>query len=115
MNYILGVFLVLTVSNISFADEFSDGNNLIKGCSDLIGMYNNLEEQRVLSSITHSQSDALLAGYCLGVLKTVTKSSGYRCSGRSWYRLAEDLAKEWRPDMKPLSLRSALGKVCYVR
>ncbi len=115
MKYVLGFFLIFSVNNFSFADEFSDGEKLIKGCSDLIGMYNNIEEQRVFSSITHSNSDALLAGYCLGVLKAVTRSSDYNCYRRSWYRLAEDLAGKWHPDMNPLSLESALGKVCYVR
>ncbi|WP_417594429.1 hypothetical protein [Oceanospirillum sp.] len=111
-------FLCFAISPYVISDDIeniSDGERLIKGCSELIGMYNKIGEEGMLTSISYAQKDTLLAGYCLGVLKAITQSKDYNCRGRGWYRLAEDLANEWRPDMKSLGLRSALGKVCYVR
>lgn len=104
--------LVLLFTSIAVQADNKDGERLIKGCNELMGMYKNKNEKRLMTSLTVSSSDAMLAGYCMGVVKMAVSQHKNRCYTRDWYQLAEYIASNWRMNDQKLSMHSAVREVC---
>lgn len=98
--YILGGFLLC----LSFTTSVSakqplfgdDGEFLVQACQEAIDIYSSREEKQLLASVRTSMSEAMRAGYCIGVLQQYIKQnstcsySRYRKS--NWYTLAQSIA-----------------------
>jgi len=73
-----------------------DGEFLVQACQEAVSVYKSRDEQRLLSSVKTSMSEAMRAGYCIGVLQQYIKQkstcsySRYRTS--NWYTLAQSIA-----------------------
>jgi len=106
-------FLVLLIlfSSFSVYAKNSETENLVKGCNELVGIYENHKEKRLVSSLIVSSSDSLLAGYCMGVTKSLTTLYS-SCRGRNWYQLAERIANEWEIEEKNASFDRYLRRMC---
>jgi hypothetical protein len=129
------VFLVLTFTTTVYAKD-SDGERLVKGCNELIGMYKNKSEKRLLASQLTSSSDAMLAGYCMGVIKTYKQVANPRvyydqvkcgygvrgpchkvkkvtlCKHNDWYEIAEAVAGYWEIKQVKHTVSELLEGVC---
>lgn len=110
MKYLLVIFFIF--NSITASAKDSETEKLIKGCNELVGIYKNHKEKRLMSSMLASSSDALLAGYCMGITKSLTALSINSCGRRDWYQLAESIANEWDFEPKKISLDIALRRVC---
>lgn len=131
-------FLILLVmcGSYSVQAENSDGERLVKGCNELIGMYKNKNEKRFLASQLVSPSDAMLAGYCMGVIKSFKQMANPRvtyelvqcayrgqgpchkitemtlCEYDDWYEIAEKVANYWEAEKTNYSVNELLIGVC---
>lgn len=105
------LLLILPLSFMVQAKD-SDGEKLIKGCNELIGIYKNKNEKRLLASQLVSSSDAMLAGYCMGVVKVIDGFGENSCKGRSWYELAEIIAEKWEVKAQQISVNRVLKRIC---
>jgi hypothetical protein len=107
----LMVLLLLCVSFSIQADD-SEAEKLFQGCNELVGIYENYGEKRLFASLVVSSSDAMLAGYCMGVTKFLTGFGKRDCGGRSWLELAEVIAKQWKVRTQLVSVDKALSRIC---
>ncbi|MEY8198604.1 MAG: hypothetical protein RPS47_05135 [Colwellia sp.] len=114
----------------------SEGERLIQGCSELVGIYKNKSEKRFLASQLASSSDALLAGYCMGVIKAYKQLANPRvyyeqvkcgygvrgpchkvkevtlCKHDDWFEIAEAVASYWKIKKVDYSVNELLEDVC---
>ncbi|WP_076543073.1 hypothetical protein [Shewanella sp. UCD-KL21] len=83
----------LQAKNSLFGD---DAEILVQACQEAVTIFQKRDEKRLLASISTSTSEALRAGYCIGVLQQYIKqNSSCRYSGykqTNWYPMAEALA-----------------------
>jgi len=129
------LFLALTFATTVHAKD-SDGERLVQGCNELIGIYKNKNEKRFLASQLVSVSDAMLAGYCMGVIKSYKKFANPRvsyvpvrcgygvrgpchkvtevtlCEHDDWFEIAEVVASYWKIKKVNHSVRELLEDVC---
>jgi|TARA_B110000196_G_C21047232_1_gene615484 hypothetical protein len=110
MKYLLVIIMVLSTFSVN-ADD-SEAEKLIQGCNELVSIYKNHNDKRLLASMLASSSDAMLAGYCMGVTKTLTGFGKRECGGRDWYELAEVIAEKWKVKSQNISVNRALGNIC---
>lgn len=90
----------------------SEGEKLISGCNELMGIYANRSEKRFLASQLVSASDTMLAGFCLGATKAYISENSYNCRYSSWYNLAEAIAGKYSIKDNWSSLREVLQDGC---
>lgn len=89
----LSVVMPVKAKQALFGD---DGEFLVQACQEAVSVYKSRDEQRQLSSVRTSMSEAMRAGYCIGVLQQYIKQnstcsySRYRKS--NWYTLAQSIA-----------------------
>ncbi|MCG9729151.1 hypothetical protein L1D44_04740 [Shewanella sp. Isolate13] len=99
-SYMWGSFLIclcvaapVTAKQSLFGD---DGEFLVQACQEAIDIYNSRDEEQLLASVRTSMSEAMRAGYCIGVLQQYIKHnsscsfSRYRKS--NWHTMAESIA-----------------------
>ncbi len=110
MKAMLILLTVLFISPVQAKD--SEGEKLIQGCSELLGMYKNKKEKRLMAGLLASSSDALLAGYCLGMVKAYRQFSNNACYADSWFDMAETIASEWTLKDKRYSVNALLNSAC---
>lgn len=69
-----------------------DGSeHLIQSCKELVGVYAKREEMRLAAGLTTSLSEALRAGYCMGVVEEYRRH--YECDTDDWHRQAQAIAE----------------------
>lgn len=90
----------------------TEGEKLVSGCNELMGMYKNRSEQRFLASQMTSSSDSLLAGFCLGATKAYMDTHFSSCRHNDWYELAESVAGMWSLNDSSGSVSSLLKQAC---
>lgn len=94
---LLIVLLSSIVSSFSMADAFSsaDGKMLIQSCREAVKLFENRDEPSILSGFTTSLSEAMRAGYCIGMIEQYLSMTG-NCNGfvTSWKPVAELIAKQ---------------------
>lgn len=73
---------------VAHADE--NAEPLINSCKELVRIYAKRDEQRLLASISTSRSDALRAGWCMGVLDEYRRHSS--CDTDDWFTQALRIA-----------------------
>ena len=92
MNRILlPVFCLLGFIHLPAATAADSPEKLITACKEVIDIYSNRAEQRLLAGLTTGPAEALRAGYCIGVLSEYRRQ--YQCYTGSWYEQAERIAE----------------------
>lgn len=94
---VLMVTALLSSMFISTAWARSDeAAELRTGCTELIGIYDKRAQKKFLAMQTTSASEALRAGYCLGVVREYLRTKpmcGFGMpAGGDWYPVAERIA-----------------------
>lgn len=93
---ILGLF-ILTAPQALFAKEgpfqYGDASLLIQSCQEAVDVFSSHEETGYLAAYRTSLSEALRAGYCIGVLEQFSDAQSRVCSGNtSWFENAKAIA-----------------------
>ena len=109
IDYFLICILLLSSYEVHANTE---GEKLVSGCNELMGMYKNRSEKRFLASQMASSSDSLLAGFCLGATKAYIDTHFSSCIHNDWYELAESVAGLWSLSDSSGSVSSLLKQAC---
>jgi len=133
MKSVLALLLLFT--SMVQANNF-EGEQFIKGCNELVGIYKNKSERRLLASQLASSEDSILAGYCMGVIKAYKQignprvyreqvQCGYRvrgpcyevkevtlCKHNDWFEIAEAVASHWGVKKSKDSISKLLESIC---
>lgn len=73
------------------AHASNDSERLIQSCNELVGIYAERDKQNLLAGVTTSVSEALQAGYCMGVLDEYRRHD--RCYSHDWFTQAQKIAE----------------------
>ncbi|MDH2373893.1 hypothetical protein QD228_08605 [Cobetia sp. 3AK] len=83
------VTLAFTSATPARANKHSE--RLIQSCNELVGIYAERDKQNLLAGVTTSVSEALQAGYCMGVLDEYRRHD--RCYSHDWFTQAQKIAE----------------------
>lgn len=105
---LFSLMLTLALPQVSKANE--NAQQLVQGCKELTAIYASRDQQRRLATMTTSLSEAMMAGYCMGVVKEYQRKN--YCEAKGWYQLASRLAElpNWYTGAD--SIDRLLGKAC---
>ncbi len=128
--------LLITLFTSMVHAKTSEGEQFIKGCNELVGIYKNKSEKRLLAAQLVSASDSMLAGYCMGVIKAYKQLANPRvhyervqcgygvrgpchkvkevtlCKHDDWFEIAEVVASYWDVKKSSDSISALLDSVC---
>lgn len=134
MKLVLVLLISLFTSMVQA--KTSEGEQFIKGCNELVGIYKNKKEKRYLASQLASPSDTMLAGYCMGVIKAYKQIGNPRvhyeqiqcgygvrgpchkvkevtlCKHDDWFEIAEVVASYWDVKNSNDSISALLDSAC---
>ena len=80
----------LLLSSLNTAHAYSvNGNTLVQGCEDLLGIYDRSGSKRLLAGFSTSVAEAMRAGICLGMIEGHRK---HKQCGNSSYGMAKRIA-----------------------
>lgn len=107
---LIALYSLLNFSPMAEARE-SDKDRLISSCVELVIVYKNRSEKRLQAALTTSLSEALMAGYCRGVLEEHANHTR-GCSSSDWLNMAKFIAGQdlFRENYR--SSRDLLGNAC---
>ena len=95
---LISVFFIIPANAKTNSFNTNDGTFLIKSCREAIEIFENKSEKRFLAAQMTSVSEAMRAGYCIGVLEQYNKENHYCSYGdidvRNWYQMAKIIANE---------------------
>ena len=97
------IFTILAGLTPPTAFASVDIERLIQGCEELTVMMSSREKQKFLAGLTTSVSEAMRAGYCMGVIDEYQRTN--RCAVRDWHLLASRIAEvpDWHSDTRQIS------------
>ncbi|QJD57609.1 hypothetical protein HG264_01140 [Pseudomonas sp. gcc21] len=104
----IALLLALALPQVSTAAD--DSTRLVQGCKELTAIYSSHEQQRLMAAATTSLSEAMLAGYCMGVVSEYQRRS--YCGATNWHELASRVAALSGWDTGNDNIDSVLGKAC---
>lgn len=107
---ILIALFLLNLSPLAAAKE-NDKDRLISSCVELVGVYKTRSEKRLQAAITTSVSEALMAGYCRGVLEEHARRTA-GCSKANWLKMAKFIAGQDQFRNNFRTLHGLLEKAC---
>lgn len=102
------VTLTFTLAPTAQARDHSE--RLIQSCHELVGIYAKRDEKNLLAGVTTSVSEALQAGYCMGVLDEYRRHD--RCYSSDWFTQARKIADMSDDYSKRISLNDLLEFSC---
>lgn len=105
---LFSLLLALALPKVSEANE--NAQQLVQGCKELAAIYASRDQQRRLAAVTTSLSEAMMAGYCMGVVKEYQRKNS--CEANGWHQLASRISElpNWYTGAEDLD--SLLGKAC---
>jgi len=68
-----------------------DPEHLIQSCQELVDIYAKRDQQRLLAGVATGLSEALRAGYCMGVVDEYRRR--YECATDDWFTQAQRVAE----------------------
>ena len=88
---------MLLASSSAFSKEapfqLQDAAFLVESCSEAIDIFASQEETGYLAAYRTSLSEAMRAGYCIGVIEHYTDVNAYDCHrGSGWFEHAKSIA-----------------------
>ena len=105
------VFLMSIVQS-TVVQATNDPEHLIQSCQELVAIYNKRGEKYLAAGLTTSLSEALRAGYCMGVVDEYRRN--YECDTDSWLRQAQAIAELPVSFAKRTSVEELLGISCDI-
>ncbi len=87
----LCVALLLTVALSRVSNATDDSIKLVQGCKELTAIFSTHEKQRLMAAATTSLSEAMMAGYCMGVVSEYQRRN--YCGASDWHELASRIAE----------------------
>jgi hypothetical protein len=88
---VLPIVCLITLLPLTQPEANDDAEYLIHSCRELIGIYAKRDEKRLAAGMTTSVSEALRAGYCMGVVEEYRRH--YECGTDDWFRQAQGIAE----------------------
>lgn len=90
-------FTILTAPQALFAKEgpfqYKDPRLLVQSCQEAVDIFSSHEETGYLAAYRTSLSEALRAGYCIGVLEQFSDAYDKYCTGDAgWFENAKRIA-----------------------
>lgn len=86
----LCIISLLTLMSVPTAQANTEAEHLIQSCSELVAIYAKRDQQRLLAGIATGLSEALRAGYCMGVVDEYRRHS--TCATNDWFTQAQRVA-----------------------
>lgn len=108
----LSICCVLTSLLSPLAQANNDPEYLIESCKELVGIYTKRDQQNLLAGITTSLSEALRAGYCMGVVDEYRRHN--RCYRHDWFTQASRVAEMPVSFAKRTTVRALLEHSCEI-
>lgn len=105
LGLVVILFSQLTTAKGNF--DRPDNELVIQSCKEVVEIYKSRDEKRLLASQTTSLSEAMRAGYCIGLLATASCQSSFMKS--NWLDAAKRIA-ELDPTLEE-NQRAKLGNV----
>lgn len=95
-NAILGLSLLITPHAL-YAKEapfsYENANLLVQSCGEAVDIFSSHDETGYLAAYRTSLSEALRAGYCIGVLEQFSEIYSEHCPGNDgWFESAKRIA-----------------------
>lgn len=81
---------LITTLFLPVAQSNDDPEHLIQSCQELVDIYAKRDQKHLLAGVTTSLSEALRAGYCMGVVDEYRRR--YECATDDWYTQAQRIA-----------------------
>ena len=85
------IVFLMSIAQSTVVQANNDPEHLIQSCQELIGIYNKRGEKHLAAGLTTSLSEALGAGYCMGVVDEYRRNT--RCYVDDWYSQAKKIAE----------------------
>ena len=85
------IVFLMSIAQSTVVQANNDPEHLIQSCQELIGIYNKRGEKHLAAGLTTSLSEALRAGYCMGVVDEYRRKT--RCYVDDWYSQAKKIAE----------------------
>lgn len=89
-----------------------DPEHLIQSCQELVDIYAKRDQQRLLAGVATGVSEALRAGYCMGVVDEYRRH--YECSTDDWFTQAQRVAEMSTSVESNTSMDQLLEQSCGV-
>jgi len=87
---VLPIACLLVSLCVPAAQANNDPEHLIQSCQELVDIYAKRDQQRLLAGVATGLSEALRAGYCMGVVDEYRRR--YQCATNDWYTQAQRVA-----------------------
>lgn len=87
---ILPIACLLASLCVPVAQANDDPEHLIQSCQELVDIYAKRDQQRLLAGVATGLSEALRAGYCMGVVDEYRRR--YECAADDWFTQARQIA-----------------------
>lgn len=89
--YAMIIVFLMSIVQGTVVQAANDPEQLIQSCQELVGIYNKRGEKHLAAGLTTSLSEALRAGYCMGVVDEYRRKA--RCYVDDWYSQAKKIAE----------------------
>lgn len=110
--HVFVVMFLLSIFQSNLVQASNDPEHLIQSCQELVAIYNKRGEKYLAAGLTTSLSEALRAGYCMGVVDEYRRN--YECDTDSWFRQAQAIAELPVSFAKRTSVEELLGISCDI-
>ncbi|MFP8966028.1 hypothetical protein ACKC9G_05565 [Pokkaliibacter sp. CJK22405] len=83
---------------------------LIQSCKEVVGIYAQRDQKRLAAGLTTSVSEALRAGYCMGVVEEYRRHKS--CYTRDWFTQATRISEQPLPLTSRIRVSELLEMSC---
>ncbi|MCW8158569.1 hypothetical protein D7243_20560 [Stutzerimonas stutzeri] len=90
-KHMLPIACLIALLPLTQSQANNDPEYLAHSCRELVGIYAKRNEKRLAAGITTSVSEALRAGYCMGVVEEYRRH--FQCRTGDWFRQAQGIAE----------------------
>lgn len=94
------------------AQANNDPEHLIESCKELVGIYAKHDQQNLLAGMSTSLSEALRAGYCMGVVDEYRRHN--LCGRNDWFSQAARVAEMPITFAKRTTVEALLAHSCEI-
>lgn len=108
--FIPSLICMLASLTIPPAHASDSSQHLVQSCKELVGIYAKREQMRLAAGLTTSVSEALRAGYCMGVVDEYRRSNS--CTSPDWFEQARRIALTPATASEQATISDLLGKSC---
>lgn len=89
-----------------------DPEHLIQSCQELVDIFAKRDQQRLLAGVATGLSEALRAGYCMGVVDEYRRH--YECATDDWFIQAKRVAEMSASFGSRITVNELLERSCEI-